>query len=268
MRARLSSSAVFNVILAMWLSGSAVPATAIVMRHDRAQQQFRDLAGGFPTTAVLLSGEFTPRLRGTGTLIAPYWILTAAHVAAHVAVGDVAEVSGKTVMVDRVILHRDWHHDTDLKSDIALVHLKSPMTHVAPANLYTGTDEAGMFVTFVGPGSIGTGLSGDTRRADRQLRGATNRVEKADTPFLQFRFDAPEDASATDLEGISGKGDSGGPAYIERAGKLYVIGVSSWQDTKPANRQEGRYGVLEYYIRVSDFIAWITSTMQTQQQSP
>jgi hypothetical protein len=55
---------------------------------------------------------------------------------------------------------------------------------------------------------------------DRRLRAATNRVEKADGPFLQFRFDAPEDPNVTDLEGISGPGDSGGPAYIERAARV------------------------------------------------
>jgi hypothetical protein len=55
---------------------------------------------------------------------------------------------------------------------------------------------------------------------DRRLRAATNRVEKADGPFLQLRFDAPEDPNVTDLEGISRPGDSGGPAYIERAARV------------------------------------------------
>jgi hypothetical protein len=272
---------------AMLLIHSWTPATAIIIRHDRDAQQFQDLARRFPATAFIRSAGPAQQLRGTGTLIAPHWILTAAHVAAYTALSDVAEVSGTTSIIDRVILHPDWRTNADLKHDIALFHLKSPVTEVVPANLYTATDEAGMFVTFVGRGTIGTGLTGDTRKEDwRQrvaaigrgsvgagligdtgkeewrLRAATNRVEKTDGPFLQFRFDAPEDANVTDLEGISGSGDSGGPAYLERSGTLYVIGVSSWQDTKPTNRQEGRYGVLEYYLRVSYFADWIRSRVE------
>jgi hypothetical protein len=262
----------------MLLSCFSPLATAIIVRHDRDERQFLALAGRFPATAVIRSADPAQHLRGTGTLIAPQWVLTAAHVAAYTSVGDLAEVSGTIASIDTVVLHPDWHRNADLKSDIALFHLKFPVTRVAPANLYLDTDEVGMLVTFVGPGNIGTGLTGDTGKEDRRLRAltgdigkqdrrlraATNRVEKADDPFLQFRFDAVEDANVTDLEGISGKGDSGGPAYHERAGKLYVIGVSSWQDTKPSNRQEGRYGVLEYYSRVSHFAAWIRSAMESR----
>ena len=33
---------------------------------------------------------------------------------------------------------------------------------------------------------------------------------------LRFTFDAPGDPNVTDLEGICGGGDSGGPAYIKK----------------------------------------------------
>jgi hypothetical protein len=251
-----------TLLLALAASCISSAALAIIMRHDRQTQQFVGLASRFPATASLYSTGRAKRFRGSGTLIAPDWILTAAHVATALVPGDRAELGERSSTIDRVVLHPDWKDLRDTGSDIALLHLQSSVESIVPAAAYTGTDEAGMFVTFVGRGTLGTGLTGDTGKQARRLRAATNRVDKAESPFLQFRFDAPGDPNVTELEGISGAGDSGGPAFVERDGRLYVIGVSSWQDFKPAHYQEGRYGVLEYYMRVSDFAAWIRSTIQ------
>ena len=166
------------------------------------------------------------------------------------------------------MLHPSWHADADLKVDIALVHLAQPVDGCAPVRLYTGTDEVGLVATFVGRGATGTGLTGvDGGKWDGQLRAATNRVTRADGPLLQFRFDAPDDAGVTPLEGISGEADSGGPAYIERDGVLFTVGVSSSQDPRPAKRKRGAYGVLEYYTRVSYFADWIREVLSGEQRS-
>jgi secreted trypsin-like serine protease len=76
--------------------------------------------------------------------------------------------------------------------------------------------------------------------------------------LLVFRFDAPP--GGTDLEGISGPGDSGGPALIERDGRWQVIGVSSGQDANATSR-EGVYGVTEYYTRVSSYLSWLRAEL-------
>ena len=80
--------------------------------------------------------------------------------------------------------------------------------------------------------------------------------------LLQFRFDRPGDPAITELEGISGPGDSGGAAFQEIDGKLYVVGVSSWQDTRPTGRKQGLYGVIEHYVRVSSHYDWIMRTLR------
>ena len=130
---------------------------------------------------------------------------------------------------------------------------------VTAAKIYTAGDEAGLTLTFAGRGSHGTGLTGPSIYSSA-LWAATNRVAKAEGVVLQFRFDAPSDAGVTALEGISGEGDSGGPAYLERDGVVYVVGVSSGQDDRPAGGKTGHYGVLEYYPRVSTFAEWIRNT--------
>jgi hypothetical protein len=250
-------------------------AQAIIVRHDKDPQGFLDLGQQFPSTVTLRRADGNGGLGDEGTLIAPTWVLTAAHVANDLGSGDLVEVTHKVHKISRILLYPQWHQDADMPVDIALVELLDPVTNVAPAHIYTGSDEAGMVVTFVGRGSTGTGLTGN-QFEDRRLRGATNRVESTFDVFpmtaargqypaegfqLRFTFHAPGDPNATDLEGISGEGDSGGPAYITRNGVLYLVGVSSGQDSRPTNHQEGRYGVFEFYVRVSHFADWIRSSI-------
>ena len=248
-------------------------AQAIVVRHDKDAQAFLDLGQKFPSTVSLRRADNKDG-GGEGTLIAPTWVLTAAHVANELRSGDLVEVNHRVRKILRVVLYPQWHQDADMPVDIALVQLLDPVTDVAPAHIYTGSDEAGMVVTFVGRGATGTGLTGQ-QFEDRRLRAATNRVESTLDVFpmtvargqypaegfqLRFRFDAPGDPNVTDLEGISGEGDSGGPAYVTRDGVLYVVGVSSGQDSRPTDHKQGRYGVFEFYVRVSHFADWIRSS--------
>lgn len=227
------------------------------MRHDRAEERYLALGEKYPSTVTVQSAYDNIGYGGEGTLIEKSWILTAAHVAADLRPDDVAVAGGKRFMIDRIIVHPEWHKVADLKRDIALIHLATPIEGIEPAALYTHTDEQGQAVTFAGRGGHGSGLTGPIHDWDGKLRGATNTVEMAEDPYLRFRFDEPGSAQATDLEGISGPGDSGGPAYIDKRHKLYVAGVGSWQDNKPTQRQKGRYGVYEYYLRVSFFADWI-----------
>lgn len=237
------------------------------MRHDRDEQRYLALGQGYPTAVTVQSADESVGAGGEGTLIASSWVLTAAHVAADLKPDDVAVAGGKTFRIDRIILHPEWHKVADLTRDIALIHLATPLDGIKPAQLYTDTDEQGQMLTLVGHGGQGTGLTGPTGEYDGRVRGATNLVDLADGPYLRFRFDEPKSAGVTDLEGICGPGDSGGPAYIEKRGTLYVAGVGSWQDNKPTQRQKGRYGVFEYYLRVSFFADWIRRTMRTARRT-
>ena len=250
--------------------------SALVVRHDRDAALFVKLARDFPSTVMLRHGDGTDGLGGEGTLIDRSWVLTAAHVATDLGPGDPVTILGKVYKIGRIIIYPDWHKDADMPVDLALIRLSTPTTKVSPAQIYTGSDELGMIATLVGRGQQGTGLTGPTP-VEGTLMAVTNRVDSTIDVFpgtaargqypaegfqLRFTFDAPGDPNVTDLEGICGGGDSGGPAYIKKNGALYVIGVSSGQDARPANRQVGHYGVFEYYTRVSHFAKWIQGVIK------
>ena len=197
-----------------------------------------------------------------GTLIAPDWVLTAAHATIGVEPGHSLTVVGSGMYpVAETILHPEWAGELP-NHDIALIRLAVPVRDVEPVALYTRRDEVGKVIVVAGAGDIGTGRTGPTDN-DGRVRAATNRVDEAGAYWLNWVFDDPDEmrSRATPLEGISGPGDSGGPAYVDVDGITYVVGVSSGQDMQAAG-DPGLYGVTEYYTRVSSYVGWITETMR------
>jgi hypothetical protein len=89
---------------------------------------------------------------------------------------------------------------------------------------------------------------------DKIIRAATNRIDATEEQWILFKFDHPASENTTELEGVSGPGDSGGPAFVDVAGERYIIGVSSHQ---LGNGKQGVYGVTEYYARISFYKHWI-----------
>ncbi|MEL6605956.1 MAG: trypsin-like serine protease, partial [Cyanobacteria bacterium J06614_10] len=83
------------------------------------------------------------------------------------------------------------------------------------------------------------------------------RIEQVDEQWLVFKFDAPPDC--TDLEGISGPGDSGSPALLETENGWAIAGISSGNEDHGLG--EGRYNTTEYYTRVSQYLGWIDSVI-------
>ena len=111
------------------------------------------------------------------------------------------------------------------------------MGGVDPIPLHNRGDEQGQIVTFVGRWNSGTGLTGPVDY-DHRLRAATNRIERTEGSMFAVRFDAPGDENVTPLEGISGPGDSGGPAFLEIAEGLRPAGLSVVSN----GRLKGLYG--------------------------
>jgi hypothetical protein len=144
-------------------------------------------------------------------------------------------------------------------ADLALVELESPVAIGLRVNLNRDTTEAGERIVVVGTGLSGTGETGPEVE-DGKLRAATNIIDEAGHQYIRFSFSPPEDSSATDLEGIGGPGDSGGPAFMERNGQLYIAGVSSI-NTRAGAAGPSRYRSIESYSRISTNLRWIESVL-------
>ena len=241
-----------RTLIAFLLLLVAPLAEAIIMRHDREVARYAALGSSYPAVGYL-GGV-------TCTLIAPRWALGAGH-----TVEDYfnptgrpgVTFAGRRYEIDKIIVHpRRVHRSVDSSTDLVLLRLREPVDGIAPVLLYDRDDEPGKIVTIVGYGDTGNGLTRD-RHERGKVFAARNRVEAALENSIIFTFDTPP--AGLDLEGVPGPGDSGCPALLEENGKLYTLGVGSFNtgDEETASA----YGTVDAFARVSTNRKWILDTI-------
>jgi hypothetical protein len=249
-------------------------AVASTIRHDEADSLYTSLGAQYPAVCRVFGAG-----GGSGTLIAPNWVLTAGHVFSGGTTGTV-RFGSDVYNIAQVIEYSGW----DLgKNDLALVRLATPVVGVTPVRMWNGGGEVGKVATSVGFGSTGTGLTGNTggwgtKRGFRNVVDGYNEVLWGHNYYgLITDFDKPDgsvntfgligsSATALALEGCGAPGDSGGGLFINYGGEEFLVGVTSyvaWEGVDPwaarPSNLYGYYGDNNGYSSVREAQNWITN---------
>ncbi len=271
----LLSATLAVTLISFWLPS----AEGIVRRHDVDDQNYLDFGAQFPSVGMLTSSTSL----GSGVLIHPSWVLTAAHIQNNGVAPDQFQVDDNLYTVSEFYQHPDWNSEADSNdaildgNDIALARLDSPVVGIDPSNWYTGSNEVGAIGVSVGFGNTGTGLDGQVSGTAGTKRAAESTIERDDTAggppgppqpgvqvdtTLEYDFLAPDDVDVLPLEGAAARGDSGGPVFIDFGDGPLVAGIHSfvinWDDTDDGL---ATYGDTVASTRVSLYDDWIVSTI-------
>ena len=260
---------------ALLLLLASFDASAVVIRDDVPDLQHRMAASEFPALTDL-PGE------GHGVLIAPQWVITAAHAVGWQDGMGVLVVGGTPRAVRNVVIHPGYKKppqemvDAALRSgdweaffefmassdDIALVQLAEPVLDVAPVRIHYGP-ALGMTVRIMGRGATGKGSEGHHLHAPHRtdLRHGYNTISISDGRWIGYIFDKPP--NALPLEASTGSGDSGGPILVAVGDEWQVAGITAWKRVVVTGTElrPGRYGETSYGVRLGNYADWIETTI-------
>jgi len=202
----------------------------------------------------------------TGTLVAENVILTAAHCLVGAVRGYAvftADITKATEAEARPIIladvHPNYRHTARYnRADVALVKFKGDLpagykvAELGGAELVK--DGAKVILAGYGASSMTEGQSDGSA----VLRKTAVLLTKSDISDFEMFFDQHEGSGAC-------HGDSGGPAYVKKGKKLYLIGITSTSATL-----EGGATCLEgsLYEKVPVFADYITETVTKLQNTP
>jgi hypothetical protein len=216
-------------------------------------------------------GTFTANLTGCGILIAPDWVLTAAHLILN-ASSATFTIEGTTYTSSKLFVDPSWDGNDLHGSDFCLVQLSNSVTAIPPANLYSGPSIFGQVGTYVGYGLTGTGLTG-YKTLDGQKRAFQNVIDGdiGNPAFVLLSdFDNPHspannafgDATPLPLEGCVAPGDSGGGVFVQNGSQFFLAGIISFvAATTPTSSANSIYGNASGFDPISSALPWITATV-------
>jgi hypothetical protein len=258
------SKAKFAVSFGILASAAlTVPSFGATIRDDEPDSAYLALAAladFTPVGTLVNSWGYT----GCGILIAPNWVLTAAHVLTAASSGTFS-IDGTAYTSTSLFRDPAWNGNAMAGNDFALMELNTPVTNVTPAAFYAGTSEFGLIGTYVGYGFTGTGLTG-WKTLDGQKRAFQNVIDSNfNNPAQIFGslFINPHDPAAGNalpLEGCVAPGDSGGGVFIQEGSQYLLTGVISFVAATNGSANS-YYGNYSGFSRISTALPWIESTV-------
>ncbi|XP_066304565.1 plasminogen-like isoform X2 [Branchiostoma lanceolatum] len=206
-----------------------------------------------------------------GSIIAPNWILTAAHclrsgVSLTIQGGSHYRRSNdepyqRNYDVSRIIIHEDYNSRTS-DNDIALVKLSTSINYndyVRPVCLPSEDTAAGTECYVTGWGKLQSGFWGETSDILQQAKVPIIATQTCNSRnYYNGQITDNMICAGYTQGGVDAcQGDSGGPLVCPNDGKWVQTGVVSWGY---GCAQAYRPGV---YVRVTNYISWINNKMAT-----
>lgn len=265
-----AARAVLFIILAMLLltAGFSARSGRTFRQADDGEPEFgttgktEEVAGTQPWTVALVdaSGSAYDGQFCGGTLIAPRWVLTAAHCLDDTQAADMDVIvgrhqlssgQGERIDVVKLILHPEYGEF----HDIALVQLAEPATAGQVIGMVTAVNEQ------LDDAATVAHVSGWGLIPERGEEFSPDKMHGVDIPIVtqaQCRqaygdyIDSSVVCAGLPQGGAdSCNGDSGGPLVVPNDNTWALAGVVSWGD---GCGLPGRYGV---YTRVESYESWI-----------